>query len=74
MAGGMEGGLRAPLRVLSGALALTACLVVLQTIVLRTLPYDGGSVAYAAMFFRIAFMVADAACLVSLVRLGRRPA
>lgn len=68
----MTGGTRGPLRFLGRALAATALLVVLQTFVLRAIPYDGSAFPVAIAFFRAAFMATDIAAIVALVVLNRR--
>lgn len=68
----MSGDLRRPLRILAFALASTAALVFLQTIVLRAAPYDAPYYGALTTTFRVGFVATDVATIVALRLLGSR--
>lgn len=59
------------MRLLGAALAVTAALVFLQTVVLRAIPYDASWFGAASSSFRASFMIADVVTVVALIRIGR---
>ena len=63
---------RTPLRILTVAFAASALLVVLQTVVFRSLPYDSSAVGTVSVALRVGFLLADALTLIGLLALRPR--